>query len=420
MGDIMWILPKQLHTSASVLGTAESDSALREFCQTCEKSLMWRSKPSLLRTWLRRWKTNYWMKLLSIRMLRPSHTNDFLDAWTFYQGDSRVNRLAPQEIDKVLKTLVTSTPTSAEESVSANLELFSSKTLKESSQAKQQTENQFSSMSSATWKAWVTEQRQEYSQRLKLAHLTRENESSSWGTPNTRDYKDTMNTVPPSIGKTRGLSLGQGVAAELQKNWATPIANDANGSDYGYSNGKKVQYLGGQAKNWATPNTMDTLPARSPEKLAEAKKKGGCKNLREEVMNYPTPRTSDAEGGRIETFVEDGTFKSKRHKSNQTFGAKLRDAVESWPTPTTAEASKISNQPNYGQVGIEQSPRDSGRTHEREGDKSVTQHRQPGIGRGHTKQSHARMARNEWTTYLRLQIPCKTQRTTTRMGRTTH
>jgi hypothetical protein len=82
---------------------------------------------------------------------------------------------------------------------------------------------------------------------------------------------------------------------------------------------------------------MDTLPARSPEKLAEAKKKGGCKNLREEVMNYPTQRTSDAEGGRIETFVEDGTFKSKRHKSNQTFGAKLRDAVESYPTPTARD-----------------------------------------------------------------------------------
>ena len=321
----MWILPKQLHTLASVLDTEESEKDLNQFCQECETSLMWRSKPSLLRTWLRRWKTNYWMKLLSIRMLRPSHTKYFVDAWTSLVVDSHANRLAPQEIDKVLKTLVTSTPTSAEESVSANLELFSSKTLKESSQAKQQTENQFSSMSSATWKAWVTEQRQEYSQRLKLAHLTKENESSSWGTPNTRDYKDTMNTVPPSIGKTRGLSLGQGVAAELQK-------------------------------NWATPNTMDTLPARSPEKLAEAKKKGGCKNLREEVMNYPTPRTSDAEGGRIDTFVEDGTFKSKRHKSNQTFGAKLRDAVESWPTPTTAEASKISNQPNYGQVGLSNHP----------------------------------------------------------------
>ena len=58
----------------------------------------------------------------------------------------------------------------------------------------------------------------------------------------------------------------------------------------------------------------------------------------EEAINFPTPRTSDAEGGRIETVIEEGVFKSKRHKSNQTFGAKLRDAVETyeekkWPTP---------------------------------------------------------------------------------------
>ena len=295
MGDIMWILPKQLHTLASVLDTVESEKDLDKFCQECETSLMWRSKPSLLRTWLRRWKTNYWMKLLSIRMLRPSHTKYFVDAWTSLVVGSHANRLAPQEIDKVLKTLATSTPTSAEESVNASLELFSSKTLKESSQAKQQMENQFSSMSSATWKAWVTEQRQEYSQRAKSVHLTRENESSSWATPR------------------------------------------ASATDSTRPNGKGGIPLAQQAKNWATPNTMDTLPARSLEKLAEAKKKGGCKNLREEVMNYPTPRTSDAEGGRIETFVEDGSFKSKRHKSNQTFGAKLRDAVESYPTPTARD-----------------------------------------------------------------------------------
>jgi hypothetical protein len=233
-------------------------------------------------------------------MLKPSRINAFLGAWTYSVAVSHANLFPQQELEKALKTLAISTPTSVEESESANLELFSSKTLKESSQVKPKTESQFSSMSSATWKEWVTEQRQEYSQRAKLAHLTRESESLSW----------------------------------------------------------------------ATPNTMDTLPARSPEKLAEAKKKGGCKNLREEVMNYPTPRTADAEGGRIETFVEDGTFKSKRHKSNQTFGAKLRDAVESWPTPTTAEGTKIGNQANYGQKGLSNHPEIVGKPTREKGVKS--------------------------------------------------
>jgi hypothetical protein len=267
-------------------------------------------------------------------MLKPSRINDFLGAWTYSVAVSHANLFPQQELEKALKTLAISTPTSVEESESANLELFSSKTLKESSQAKPKTESQFSSMSSATWKKWVTEQRQEYSQRLKLAHLTRESESSSWGTPAT---------------------------------------NDANKTPYCEINSKQAgltRSVGRAEANWATPNTMDTLPARSPEKLAEAKKKGGCKNLREEVMNYPTPRTADAEGGRIETFVEDGTFKSKRHKSNQTFGAKLRDAVESWPTPTTAEGTKIGNQANYGQKGLSNHPEIVGKPTREKGVKS--------------------------------------------------
>jgi DNA (cytosine-5)-methyltransferase 1 len=85
----MWILPKQLeklHTLVSVLDTKESEKDLEEFCQMSEKSLLWRSKPSLLRTWLRRWKRNSWIQHLSIRTLRPSHTESFVDKWTSLSG----------------------------------------------------------------------------------------------------------------------------------------------------------------------------------------------------------------------------------------------------------------------------------------------------------------------------------------------
>ena len=63
-----------------------------------------------------------------------------------------------------------------------------------------------------------------------------------------------------------------------------------------------------------------------------------------ESLSWPTARNSDAEGGRIETEMSEKGFRSKRHKSDQYFGAKLRDAVETheeknWPTPTLAESS---------------------------------------------------------------------------------
>jgi hypothetical protein len=179
------------------------------------------------------------MQHLCSRTLKPSHTESFVESWTSSLEDSRVSHSQLLESVKLLKTPDTSSPTSQTESESANLELFSLKTYKESSPAKQETENPFSSMSSESWKDWVTEQRREYSQRKKSAHLIRESESS---------------------------------------------------------------YLG-----------------------------------------WPTARTSDAEGGRIETEMTSEGFKSRRHRSNQTFGAKLRDAVETheerknWPTASARD-----------------------------------------------------------------------------------
>ena len=296
----MWILPKQLHTSAFVQDTKALGLDSEEFSQTCEKSLSWRGKDSLSRTWLQRWKRENWIQHLSSRTLRHSHTESFVDKWTSYLADSRANPSVVQDSVKQLMTPDTCSHTSEMESGTANLELFSSRTLEESSQPKLGTENQFSNMSSENWKDWVTEQRQEYSQRKKSAHLTNASESSSlgWPTARTSDAEggriDTEMTDQGFKSKrhrsnqTFGAKLRDAVETH-EENWATPIANDAKGSDYGYSNGKKVNYLGGQAKNWATPQTFDSNNlVRTPEKLAQtrAEKNAGCMNLREQV-HYP-------------------------------------------------------------------------------------------------------------------------------------
>ena len=314
----MWILPKQLHTYHCAVDTKESESELNQFCQACEESLMWRSKPSLLRTWLRRWKANSWMQHLSTLMLKPSHTKSFLEKYLSSRVVFPARDFQWLEIEKELKTLATSIPTLVKESKNVNLELCFSKTSVESSQAKPTMDNQFSNMSCQTWKDWVTEQRQEYSLRVKSACHIREKESLSW---------------------------------------ATPLANDAKGSDYGYSNGKKVQYLGGQAKNWATPSTMDHLNVvRKPEERSEKANKGGCKNLREDVINYPTPRTSDAEGGTVQAKISKTGQFYRENKKGEKWSVKLKDAVESWPPPTVAEGTKIPDQANYGQIGLSNHP----------------------------------------------------------------
>ena len=51
----MWILPKQLHTSAFVQDTEALISDLQEQSQISAQSLLVRSKPSPVRTWLAKW-----------------------------------------------------------------------------------------------------------------------------------------------------------------------------------------------------------------------------------------------------------------------------------------------------------------------------------------------------------------------------
>ena len=358
----MWILPKQLHTSAFVQDTKALGLDSEEFSQACEKSLSWRGKDSLSRTWLQRWKRENWIQHLSSRTLNNSHTESFVDKWTSYLADSRANPSVVQESVKQLMTLDTCSHTSEMESGTADLELFSSKTWEESSQPRLRTENQFSNMSSENWKDWVTEQRQEYSQRKKSAHLIRESESSSlgWPTARTSDAEggriDTEMTEQGFKSKrhksnqTFGAKLRDAVETH-EENWATPIANDAKGSDYGYSSGKKVNYLGGQVKNWATPRasaTDSTRPngkggipladqvknwatpqtfdsnnlVRTPEKLAQtrAEKNAGCMNLREQV-HYPDMDHS-RKGAKALSGHPDRANPSTNGRSQ-----------ESWPTP---------------------------------------------------------------------------------------
>lgn len=300
----MWIIPKNLHTSRYVADMKGLGVDCEQFSQLSENSLMWRSKPTASPTWSKRWKRVSWIQHLSSLILKPSHTESFVERWTSSLEASPVSLSQMRDRVAELKTQDICSLTSETELESANLELFGSKMLKELSQQKQPKENRFSNMSSENWKDWVISQRQEYSQRVKLAHLTKEKGSSSWATPNT------MDTLPP-----RSYEAAMKQATTSRKGRTDP------------SN------LREQVDETSMQAYKDSMKLYLKVRRAADSIRAG------EAKNFPTPRTSDAEGGRIETVIEDGVFKSKRHKSNQTFGAKLRDAVETheeqkkWATP---------------------------------------------------------------------------------------
>ena len=117
-------------------------------------------------------------------------------------------------------------------------------------------------------------------------------------TPNARDWKDSVNKVPPSVGKTRGHSLGQRIAADQVRMYPTPRSS-------------------GQ-------EDAETLIKRKGEKAAAQH------NLTANVQMFPTPSASC----QMDVVAPPETVKKNssgwsvtRVGTGTKFGAKLNDVV---------------------------------------------------------------------------------------------
>ena len=113
-------------------------------------------------------------------------------------------------------------------------------------------------------------------------------QASMWGTPNARDWKDTVNTVPPSVKKgKRGKTVGMSVAEALE-NWRTPAARDWKGSGPNHKIEGTLDYQTEhklQDPNWMTPNTRDTRRGCNQRQLVHDADKM--------MENWQTPMASD-------------------------------------------------------------------------------------------------------------------------------
>ena len=374
----MWILPKSI-ISAYVPDTAALISDLAEQSQICEQSLLARSKPSLARTWSQKWKRDSWTQLLSGRILKPSHGQTFVTAWTSSLGVIHASHFQPQASDLEKKTQDTSGHGSQMELELCDHESASLRTSKDTSASDLE-------RSLANWKDLVTKRRGEYSARVKSAHLINASECSSWASITANDWKgSTPNSITRKDGKSRidqlayqteqhnllyptpcameaekaGFhakgQMGQSLSAmanrgELQ--WLTPAtvqiqrADMQKRIDYRASIGRKYvpgsleeqmqqhgqavpvnhSTHGSRQESWATPSTMDHINVvRKPEDRSFAANKGGCKNLREEVHQWATPRAGATDNSR------------PNNKGGIPLGDQARRA-EQWGTPRCSMA----------------------------------------------------------------------------------
>ena len=217
----MWIVPKSLEltnpstSSVFVPDTVASSEDLTLLESTIGSSLMWRSKPSPLQTWSRRWSRVNWIPHLFGRILKPSQHTSFETALTSSLEDIRANRLARLEREAGSKTPVISGHTS--DGTYNQLDLLSA-----SSRTSKDTSRLDSTASSATWKKMVTTQRGDYSQRLKSVRHTSGSESSYLPTPSATSYGNNQGGAAGRTGKVRH-SLESMARHNL---WPTPRASE--------------------------------------------------------------------------------------------------------------------------------------------------------------------------------------------------
>jgi hypothetical protein len=237
----------------------------------------------------------------------------FVDKLTSCHLDFHANLSAQLVRSEVWKMKDICSPTLPKESESCNLELFSQKMFSESSVAKQERENLFSNMSEEHWKKWVTQLKSEYSQRVKLACPTKENESSSvaFPTPRSSDAEGgTVNWGTPKEQDSRAAltdrgkhNLGEQVHG--MHNFPTPTSRDWKGAYSKKSQEKKPRNLLPDAVGEGSHQDQANLNTTG-------KNQGLLKQRQKQILernSWNTPTNGRADQGVTESQLKRRTLK---------------------------------------------------------------------------------------------------------------
>jgi hypothetical protein len=321
----MWILPKQLHTSAFVPDTEALISDLNEQSQVCAQSLLARSKPSPARTWSQRWKRDSWTQHLSGRILKPSHGPSFVTAWTSSLAATRASHSAQPASDSAPKTPDTSGRLSQPELLQCDQVPAFLKTSTDISRWGFPT-------CCKTWQDWVTERRGAWRQRVNAARLTRGKGSSFWPTV-------TANEDSYRIGGESQQSKCLSAMArrgEMDENWPTPDAHQFGSA------------LGANQKSPATiTHAVKFWDKHGQAAQASSSSHGSRQGL---SVDWRTPQAQEA-GAKVETlFTKDGapampgqrayrkTPSGKLVLQSQTINQQV-EMVQNWATPRSGKTT---------------------------------------------------------------------------------
>jgi hypothetical protein len=282
-----------------------------ESSQLCAQSLFVRSKPSPARTWLQKWKRDSWTQHLSGRILRPSHGQSFVTAWTSSLEVIPASHSAAQANVSEQMTRDICGPTSQTAFAFCDPESASLRTSRDTLALD-------SEKSLQTWKALVTKRRGEYSARRNASmqvdaqHRTSVNECSSWPTvtANEDSYRIGGNSQQSkclSAMARRGEMFGPAAPANPSTHGSRPELlwpTHTNTGTGRVSDGKRGRDLEScitnpqawsRPESWSTPTVTDAS-AMSPEMRPSRIATGRTTEYLARQIQWATPRTKDAEG----------------------------------------------------------------------------------------------------------------------------
>jgi hypothetical protein len=259
--------------------TSPSDACF----QRLASSVLWRSKPSPVRSWRQRWQKVGWMQRLSGLTCEPSIADAGVDAWISSLRDSRASHSpSPGSSEAVLTPGISGRPSAGlstgRDRQSSFLRMFQASSLFDSL-----TDAPLTKSSDPSYNDWLTEFRQSSLQRRKSVPPTSGNDClySDWQTPISQDAKHSGHA--PS-----GTGMAQKLSYQVVSQWPTPMEDNANNAGgpsrtKGHQNGRAdltvavslwptaptedsescgnhpgaVDSLTGAAKLWATPSSRD-------------------------------------------------------------------------------------------------------------------------------------------------------------------
>ena len=235
----MWIIPKNLDVYRFVqdMGGLSLDSS--ELARMSAQSLMWRSKPSLARTWLQRWSRVSWMQHLSGRILRPSTQSYFITEYISLLPVIPASRSQSQESEKAQTTPDTFGRILSESL--RQLDLFGS-----SEKMSADTLPLDSPRFIEAYEIWVTQLRQDFLVRQSVEIHTGGNGYLSWRSPAEQEPGVSVERLEGGIGhrmydKKTGRLAQQGLTQQV--NWPTPKTPTGGGQGQRQTPGGGIRKL---------------------------------------------------------------------------------------------------------------------------------------------------------------------------------